>query len=161
MAVTALRDSGDTRWLGPRVPARASSAQITEMCIRHAQRAYFQGITLRDLCAVSGVSERRLRDAFYECCSVSPTVRLRELALREVRRALVDDPTARDAVTRAASDFGFWHLSRFASQYRRLFGESPSATVARARAWRRDADGNRIYGIAAIRPSRTAATAAS
>ena len=55
-------------------------------------------------------------------------------ALREVRRALLDGPFARDPVTRAASDFGFWHLSRFAGQYRALFGESPSETVARARA---------------------------
>ena len=117
------------------------------------------GITLRELCAVSGVSERRLRDAFYECFGVSPTVRLRSLALHEVRRRLVEDPTARDAVTRAASDFGFWHLSRFASQYRRLFGESPRATVARARARSRRPD--EVYDAAAIRPSRTAATAAS
>ena len=47
---------------------------------------------------------------------------------------LLDAPAMRDAVTRAASDFGFWHLGRFAGQYRALFGEAPSTTLARARA---------------------------
>ena len=64
---------------------------------------------------------------------MSPTAYLRVAALLEVRRALTEDPSARDAVTRAASDFGFWHLGRFAGHYRALFGESPSETVARAR----------------------------
>ena len=40
-----------------------------------------------------------------------------------------------DAVTRAVSDFGFWHLGRFAGQYRALFGEPPSGTVAREGRW--------------------------
>jgi AraC family transcriptional regulator, ethanolamine operon transcriptional activator len=159
MEATERRAACDTRWLGIPCRARASSTRITEICISHSERARFQGITLPELCAVAGVSERRLRDAFYECCGASPTVHLRVLALRAVRRALVDDPTARDAVTRAASDFGFWHLSRFASHYRSLFGESPSATVARARALRlRRAQ---IYDATAMRPDLDAARAAS
>jgi AraC-like DNA-binding protein len=64
---------------------------------------------------------------------MSPTAFLRFAALCEVRRALLDDPFARDPISRAASDFGFWHLSRFAGHYRALFGESPSDTVANAR----------------------------
>ena len=64
---------------------------------------------------------------------LSPTAYLRAAALREVRRRLLEDPFAHDPVTRAASEFGFWHLSRFAGQYRAQFGESPSETVAQAR----------------------------
>ena len=159
MAAPLLRESGGERRLALRVAVRASSTQITETCIRHAQRARFHGVTLQALCDVSGVSERRLRDAFYECFGVSPTVLLRVLALHAVRRALMDNPTTRGAVTRAAADFGFWHLSRFASQYRSVFGESPSETVARARAGRPGR--SEIYEATAIRPDRTAATAAS
>ena len=61
---------------------------------------------------------------------------MRLAALREVRRSLIEQPHNRDAVTRAASDFGFWHLSRFAGHYRAVFGESPSETVMRARSER-------------------------
>ena len=91
-------------------------------------------MTLSDLSAAASVSERRVRDAFSDCHGMSPTAFLRVAALLEVRRALLAAPTVRDAVTRAASDYGFWHLGRFAGQYRALFGESPSITLARARA---------------------------
>ena len=64
---------------------------------------------------------------------MSPTAYLRAVALGEVRRVLLEGADRRDAVTRAACDHGFQHLSRFAGQYRTLFGEVPSATIRRAR----------------------------
>ena len=51
-------------------------------------------------------------------------------AQRGAPRCSSREPPRHDAVTRAASEFGFWHLSRFAGQYRALFGESPSTTLA-------------------------------
>ena len=76
------------------------------------------------------MSERRVRSAFYECYQMSPTAYLRVAALNAVRRDLVEGPRLRDAVSRAATDWGFWHLSRFAAQYRALFGESPRHTLS-------------------------------
>ena len=121
----------------PRAPARRvrpASLRIVWRCMQYAASVQYQKVTLSDLSAVAGVSERRVRDAFNDCHGMSPTCFLRVAALREVRRTLLDYPFARDPVTRAALDFGFWHLSRFAGQYRTLFGESPSETVARTRA---------------------------
>ncbi len=109
-----------------------TSQRIAGECIRHAERTRYHEVAIRDLCDASGVSERRVRHAFYDCFGVAPTTYLRALALHEVRRALLDGPMLRDAVTRVASDYGFQHLSRFAGQYRALFGEYPSDTVARA-----------------------------
>jgi AraC family ethanolamine operon transcriptional activator len=37
-------------------------------------------------------------------------------------------------VGQVAGDWGFYHLGQFSRDYRRLFGESPSATLARHRA---------------------------
>jgi methylphosphotriester-DNA--protein-cysteine methyltransferase len=112
---------------------RCSSERIVEACLRRAEESRYC-VTMSDLCDAAGVSERRMRHAFYECYGAAPTAYLRATALREVRRVLLGAPAQRDAVTRAASDFGFQHLSRFAGQYRALFGEPPSATVVRARA---------------------------
>ena len=120
------------RALAPRV--RPASLHIVWACVQYAASVQYQRVTLSDLSAAAGVSERRVRDAFSDCHGMSPTAYLRVAALREVRRRLLDGPFARDPVTRAACDFGFWHLSRFAGQYRALFGESPSETVAAARA---------------------------
>ncbi len=118
------------------VQSRSGSEQIVEACVRHAAAARYQGVRISDLCVVAGASERRIRDAFHECCGTSPTVHLRRLALHEVRRMLFADYAYRDAVTRAATDYGFGHLSRFARHYREVFGESPSTTVLRARSLR-------------------------
>ena len=50
-----------------------------------------------------------------------------------VRREL-QQQNLRTTVTTTAMNFGFWHLGRFADEYRSLFGESPSSTLARRRA---------------------------
>ena len=130
------------RALAPRV--RHASWHIVWACVQYAASVRYQRVTLSDLSAAASVSERRVRDAFNDCHGMSPTAYLRVAALHEVRRKLLDGPFARDPVTRAASDFGFWHLSRFAGQYRAVFGESPSETVARARA--RAESGEQRYG---------------
>jgi len=116
-------------------PARArggtlNSMRITHVCEEFAATTRYRDVTLTKLCAASGFGERRVRAAFYDCYGMSPTAALRVAALHRVRRALLDRPPIRDAVSRAASDFGFWHLSRFAGEYRALFGESPSATLS-------------------------------
>jgi len=140
----------------PAPRARISSVKVVGACVRYAVSVRYQRVMLSDLSAASGVSERRVRDAFCDCYGMSPTAYLRIAALFAVRRALTEDPSARDAVTRAASDFGFWHLGRFAGYYRALFGESPSETVARARTRAESGDrGGR--GRPASRLSRSAA----
>ncbi|MGZ4726293.1 MAG: helix-turn-helix domain-containing protein [Acidimicrobiales bacterium] len=112
--------------------ARLNSVHIARACEEYAAASRYQNVTLVDLCRASGASERRVRHAFYECYGMSPTAYLRTAALYQVRRALLVGPEARDAVSRVASGLGFWHLSRFAGQYRALFGELPSATSRRS-----------------------------
>jgi AraC-like DNA-binding protein len=112
-------------------PRHANSLRIAKACADHARATRYHDITLATLCQTSGVSERHVRQAFYDCYGVSPTAYLRVAALNDVRRALVIGPPRRDAVSRAASEFGFWHLGRFAAQYRALFGESPRQTLGR------------------------------
>ena len=129
MAVRSL--AGDARPASVTARAHNNSVRIVRACERYAAEMSYQSVTLADLCRVADASERRVRRAFYECYNMSPTAFLRIAALNEVRHALLEGHPARDAVSRSASEFGFWHLSRFAGQYRALFGETPSTTVAR------------------------------
>jgi len=121
---------GDSSRSSPYQPARLTSARIVRTCEDCARKWRYQNVTLAGLCEASGVSERRVRSAFYECYQMSPTAYLRITALHAVRRELVEGPHLRDAVSRAATNWGFWHLSRFAAQYRALFGESPRHTLS-------------------------------
>jgi len=111
-------------------PRHLNSMRITRLCEDHAEMTHYQDVSLASLCAAAGMSERRVREAFYECYGMSPTAVLRIAALHRVRRSLLRGTPTRDAVSRAATDSGFWHLSRFAGQYRALFDESPSATLS-------------------------------
>lgn len=82
-----------------------------------------------DLCRGIGVSDRTLRLAFRQRYGIGPMAYYRCLRLNAVRSRLKSDPLV--AVADAAREFGFHHLGNFAADYRRLFGELPSATPRR------------------------------
>ena len=128
IAARSLAD--DSSRSSPYQSARLTSAKIVRTCEEYARKGRYQDVTLAALCEASGVSERRVRSAFSECYHMSPTAYLRVAALNAVRRELVEGPRLRNAVSHAATDWGFWHLSRFAAQYRALFGESPRHTLS-------------------------------
>jgi AraC family ethanolamine operon transcriptional activator len=86
-------------------------------------------VSIAQLCQVAGVSERSLRNAFYDVRGMSPKRWAVRARLAEVRRALSDANGTRGAVTTIATDYGFFELGRFASTYRAAFGETPSATL--------------------------------
>ena len=67
------------RALAPRV--RPASLHIVWACVRYAASVQYQRVTLSDLSAAAGVSERRVRDAFSDCHGMSPTAYLRVAAL--------------------------------------------------------------------------------
>jgi AraC-like DNA-binding protein len=92
-----------------------------------------EAVSISQLSTVAGVSERTLRNAFYQVCTTSPKKYLRLWQLHQVRRTLRLAPNDHAAVTTAATRHGFYELGRFAVQYRTVFGEPPSVTLHRAR----------------------------
>ena len=111
----------------------------THMAPRDVKRAldYMQGhldaaVTLADIVAAAGVPGRTLLQHFKDHRGTSPMRYLREARLARVRDALLRTD-ADESVTQIAMSFGFAHLGRFALEYRRHFGESPSETRARKR----------------------------
>jgi len=86
-------------------------------------------LTVEDLCRVLEVSRRTLQYSFQEVLQLNPVSYLRAMRLNGVRRMLKAADPARDAVQDIAARWGFWHLSHFANDYRRMFGELPSETL--------------------------------
>jgi AraC family ethanolamine operon transcriptional activator len=86
--------------------------------------------TVTDICRTIGVSERTLQYAFRAYVDMSPITYLRLCRLNRVRATLRKADPQTTTVTAVAMCFGFLHLGRFALDYRKLFNESPSLTLA-------------------------------
>jgi AraC family ethanolamine operon transcriptional activator len=89
-------------------------------------------LTVGDLCRLLQVSRRTLQMHFEEVLQISPLQYLRAFRLSRVR-ALLHAQGGQLRVQDAAARWGFWHLSQFARDYKRLFGELPSETAVTAR----------------------------
>jgi len=87
--------------------------------------------TVAELCTVCEVPRRTLNRAFHGSLGMGPATYLRRVRLNRARRALQKEATGSITVTDVALKLGFWHLSRFAEQYKELFGESPHETLSR------------------------------
>jgi AraC-like DNA-binding protein/TolB-like protein len=99
--------------------------------------AYMRGnlaekITLSDVMQACATSERTLLKQFKKCVGLSPLVYLRRYRLNAARHELLTEGSD-EAITDIAIRCGYPHVGRFAGEYRRLFGESPSATRRRVR----------------------------
>lgn len=90
-----------------------------------------ESIHLGDLGLEIGLSMRGTENLFKDMIGVNPTIYLRHQRLHAVRRKLAKATPSPGIVKQVALEMGFWHLGRFASDYRAFFGENPSATLAR------------------------------
>ncbi len=79
-----------------------------------------------------GINVRTLQLAFQRHRNCTPRQAIERRRLDCVRQALLKAP-ANHSVTGVAMDNGVLHLGRFAASYRRMYGENPSETLARAR----------------------------
>ncbi|MEG9437301.1 helix-turn-helix domain-containing protein [Edaphobacter sp. HDX4] len=100
---------------------------VRQYVLDHSNRV----IAVPELCKAFDVSRRTLQYAFEQVLGISPNAYLRILRLNGARRDLAGRE-AQISVQQAAADWGFWHLSQFAKDYRALFDELPSATLRRA-----------------------------
>jgi AraC-like DNA-binding protein len=86
-------------------------------------------LTPSEIAAAVGVSVRSLQRGFREFYQCTPNEYLRSVRLRRVHEDLVNALPDTTSVASAASKWGFYHHGRFAADYRRTFGVSPSYTL--------------------------------
>lgn len=90
-----------------------------------------QPITLVDLVSAAGVPGRTLFKHFRDTQGTTPMRYLRSVRLQRVHAELASGSGA--PVSEVALRWGFTHAGRFSVEYRRRFGETPSATARKAR----------------------------
>ena len=86
---------------------------------------------LSSLCRIANVSERTLQYAFMERYGMPPNVFARRWKLNTARRLLVMAEPGEQSVGEVSLSLGFNSHSLFTREYRQLFGELPSESLAR------------------------------
>ena len=109
--------------------ARIRPPQIVKRLYAFLRDHLDEPIYMAQLCDVTGVSERSLRNACHAVYGISPKRYLTRRRMEAVRNALAGARPGEATVTRIATDYGFYELGRFAAIYSELFGERPSDTL--------------------------------
>lgn len=89
-------------------------------------------LSMLELCALVGVTDRTLRSCSAEFLGISPSRYMLLRRLKAVRIALRDADPATASVAEIANGYDFTELGRFAGAYRTVFGEAPSTTLRRS-----------------------------
>ena len=85
--------------------------------------------SIQQLCSDTGINKRTLERAFLDKYGVTPKSYLQSLRLNKAYKILSQSDPETTKVTDIALGLGYWHMSQFATDYRRQFGELPSATL--------------------------------
>jgi len=115
-------------------PSFKARSHLVNEAIDYAQSRSGNPPTVEELCSKLNISRRLLNYYFQEILGSSPHQHLRNLRLNGVRRELRANSGSQPAIREIAAQWGFWHLPRFANDYRALFGELPSTTVKQRQA---------------------------
>lgn len=117
-------------------PEPARRLERPDRIVRLAEERFMAAadkpVSLADLCAAAGVGKSTFYQAFHRVCGESPLAYFRKRQLTKVRTALIRSEPVRGRIKQVALDAGLTELGRFAGEYRRLFGELPSATLNRS-----------------------------
>jgi AraC family ethanolamine operon transcriptional activator len=88
-----------------------------------------ENISAMELCGHTGCSQRSLEKGFLKRFGVTPKKYIKCLRMAQVHQGLRSFSAQRyDSIIDLAGSHGFWHMGQFAADYRRIYGELPSAT---------------------------------
>jgi len=88
-------------------------------------------VSATEIGAALGISDRMLRECCRKSFGMGPSRYRRLRRMQLVYYTLRHEDPAMASVSAVARRYGFLNLGRFATSYRALYGESPSATLRR------------------------------
>jgi AraC family ethanolamine operon transcriptional activator len=109
------------------VPDKRS--RILELAIDHIKNTPHDKVSLNQFCSDNDINIRSLQRAFIDQYGITPKLYAKAYHLNSVYKKLLQSNTKTNRIADIASHHGFWHMSQFATDYRRHFGELPSETL--------------------------------
>jgi AraC-like DNA-binding protein len=88
---------------------------------------------MADICAEIGISQRLLRQCCKQHLGIGPSGYINLRRMQQVRHVLRHENPGTASVSGIARRYGFRDPGRFATNYRALYGELPSATLRRTK----------------------------
>ncbi|WP_192860147.1 AraC family transcriptional regulator [Mycobacterium sp. MS1601] len=110
-------------------PEPAITSGVISKAVEYINGHTADSLTPADIAAAVGVSVRSLQRGFREQHQCTPMEFVRKVRLNRVRVALAAASPEAASVAQLATAWGFTHLGRFAADYRREYGETPSETL--------------------------------
>jgi AraC-like DNA-binding protein len=119
----------------PPVGATGRTHPMGRARIVHCAREYIREnlaapIKLDDIAAAAETSRRTLSRAFFEVLGDAPGRYVQRLRLHRIRRELASEDEIGCTISLISERWGISEPGRMAGWYRKLFGESPSKTLA-------------------------------
>jgi AraC family transcriptional regulator, ethanolamine operon transcriptional activator len=114
------------------MPARPRRQSIVSEARDYVLANRDRAINVPELCERLHVSRRTLQYCFQDVLNMAPAMYLRAIRLNGARRDLSNAAPESRSVQEVAAAWGFWHLSQFATDYRKMFGILPSQTLKAA-----------------------------
>ncbi len=124
-----------------RPPARI---ELVKQVQRWTEEHPLEPISLGTLCSQMYVGRRTLIQGFREHLGMGPMAYLKLQRLHGVRRGLLEAQAGGETISGLAASWGFLNPGHFARDYRRLFGELPSATLSCRRGFARRGHGTAL-----------------
>ena len=104
--------------------------QAIKTVIDYIQSLANKNISIETICSDTGINIRTLQRAFLEEYGVTPKSYLQSQRLNQAYKTLLYSDPKTTKIKDVALSQGYWHMSQFAVDYRRQFGELPSKTLA-------------------------------
>ena len=100
-----------------------------EVALEFLREADLSSLSIPEICSKTGVSQRTLEYAFQENLNQTPVSFIKKLRLHSIRRKLLTADSSELTIADTAHKYGIYDMGRFASIYKKNFGELPSQTL--------------------------------
>ncbi|WP_375426307.1 helix-turn-helix transcriptional regulator [uncultured Friedmanniella sp.] len=108
-----------------------AQASVLRQAVKYIEENAHRAIGISDIATACQRGPRALQLAFRRGADTTPWAYVRSVRLDRARRDLLrGDPTS-ETVSAVAHRWGFSNRSRFSTEYRTAYGESPGATLRR------------------------------